>query len=163
MQELHWEGIVCPAHSASNSLVWPVKKPELHELLRIEQGSASLTHVPLPNIATIYLRYFSHVSRNIPGCSGLRKCFCQYIPGSWVAQSCDLLGGITMDLSSVSPRLPAQTVCHGMVAWDMSLFSFPISVKWDHYADDIMLTCEELPVLQDTCRLYWITCKEEVG
>lgn len=31
-----------------------------------------------------------------------------------------------------------------MVAWDLSLFSFPTSVKWVHYTDDIMLTCEDL-------------------
>ena len=33
---------------------------------------------------------------------------------------------------------------------DLSLFSFPTSVKWSHYVDDIMLTREDLPLLQDT-------------
>lgn len=37
-----------------------------------------------------------------------------------------------------------------IVAQDQSLFSFPASVKWAHYIDDIMLICEDLPLLQDT-------------
>lgn len=37
-----------------------------------------------------------------------------------------------------SPRLPAQpTICHGMVAQALSLFSFSTAVKWAHYVDDI--------------------------
>lgn len=42
----------------------------------------------------------------------------------------------------------SPTICHGMVARDLSLFSFLTSVKRAHYIDDIMLTCEDLPLLQ---------------
>lgn len=33
---------------------------------------------------------------------------------------------------------------------DVSKFSFPTPVTWIHYTDDIMLTCEDLPLLQKT-------------
>lgn len=46
--------------------------------------------------------------------------------------------------------LHSPTTCHGMVARDLSLFSFPTSVKQAHYIDNIMLTCEDLPLLQKT-------------
>ena len=46
-------------------------------------------------------------------------------------------------------HLHSPTTCHGMVAQDLSLFSFPTSVKWAHYIDEMMLTCEDLPLLQD--------------
>lgn len=41
-----------------------------------------------------------------------------------------------------SPR-----ICHGMVAQNLSLFSFPISVKWAHYINDITLTYVDLLLL----------------
>ena len=41
-------------------------------------------------------------------------------------------------------------LCYRMAAQDMSLFSFPTTVKWAHYIDDIMLMCEDLPLLQET-------------
>lgn len=97
------------------------------ELLRIEQGSASLMHVSLPNIATIYLRYFTRVSKNVSWCTGLNKCFCQYTSGSWLTQACDLVGGITMGLSNVFPRLPAQP--HNML-WDGCLRYVPVLLPY---------------------------------
>lgn len=33
---------------------------------------------------------------------------------------------------------------------DVSKFSFPTPVTWIHYTDDIMLTCEDLSLLQKT-------------
>ena len=39
-------------------------------------------------------------------------------------------------------------MCRGMVAGDLSLPSFPTVVKWAHYVDAIMLTCEESPLLK---------------
>ena len=41
-----------------------------------------------------------------------------------------------------------------MVALDFSLFSFPTSVKWAYYIDNITLTCEELSLLQDTLQTW---------
>lgn len=54
--------------------------------------------------------------------------------------------------SQVLPQgyLHIPTVCHGMEAQGLSLFSFPTSVKWAYYTDGIMLTCEDLPLLRDT-------------
>lgn len=31
-------------------------------------------------------------------------------------------------------------------SWGLSLFSFPTSVKWANYIDDIMLACKDLPL-----------------
>ena len=52
----------------------------------------------------------------------------------------------------VLPRgvLHSTTICHGIIVQDLSLSSFPTSVKWAHYTDDRMLTCEDLPLQQDT-------------
>ena len=49
----------------------------------------------------------------------------------------------------VLPRgyLHRRTICHGIVARDLSLFSFPSSVKWDHRLDNVMLTHEDVPLL----------------
>ena len=59
-----------------------------------------------------------------------------------------------MDLSSVSEAyLHSPTMPPGMVAWDLSLFSFPTSVKWARYTDDMLFTCEDLPLLQDTLQI----------
>lgn len=33
--------------------------------------------------------------------------------------------------------------------WSLSLYSFPTLGKWAHYIDHIILTCEDLPLLQD--------------
>lgn len=63
------------------------------------------------------------------------------------------MGGATMDFSSASPRLHAQPiVCHLKVT-DLSLFSFPTSVKWAHYINNITLTREDLPLLQGTLQI----------
>lgn len=48
------------------------------------------------------------------------------------------------------PALHSSIVCHGRVTGDVFLFSFPTSIKWAHYIDAIMLTCEDSPLLQDT-------------
>lgn len=42
------------------------------------------------------------------------------------------------------------TIWQGIIAWNLSLFSLPTSIKWAHYIDDMMLTCKDLPLLQDT-------------
>lgn len=42
------------------------------------------------------------------------------------------------------------TICHGVIAEGLALFSFPTSVEWAHYIDDIMITCKDLLLLQDT-------------
>lgn len=52
-------------------------------------------------------------------------------------------------------------MCHEMVAWDLSLFSFPASVKWTHCIDDIILTDEDLSLLQDSAA--WNIFKEKDG
>lgn len=44
--------------------------------------------------------------------------------------------------------LHSPTICHGMVAHDLSLL-FPTPIKWAQYIDNIMLTCEYLLLLQD--------------
>lgn len=49
-----------------------------------------------------------------------------------------------MDLS----YLQSPQICHEMVARDLFLFSFTPG-KWAHYTD-IMLTREDLPLLQDS-------------
>lgn len=41
------------------------------------------------------------------------------------------------------------TLCPVMVARNLSLF-FPTPLKWVHHTDDIMLTCEDLPLLNKT-------------
>lgn len=46
--------------------------------------------------------------------------------------------------------LHSSTVSHEMLAKDLSLFSFPTSLKWVHYIDDTMFSCKDLPLLQDT-------------
>ena len=55
-----------------------------------------------------------------------------------------------MGLASASPRLPAQPL---HISWGGSprLVSFPLPhiSKTGHYMDDIMLTCEDLPLHQD--------------
>lgn len=33
--------------------------------------------------------------------------------------------------------------------WGLSLYSFPTLGKWAYYINDIILTCEDLPLLQD--------------
>lgn len=59
-----------------------------------------------------------------------------------------------MILSSAPPRLlHSTTICHGVVAGDLSLFSFPISVKWIHYTDDVLRTYKDLPLRQDTLQV----------
>lgn len=40
-----------------------------------------------------------------------------------------------------------------MVAQDLSLFSFMTSVKQAHCIEDVMLTCEDLPLLQKALHL----------
>lgn len=58
-----------------------------------------------------------------------------------------------MGILSAFPRLPTQP--HN-ISWDASLrpapFSFPTSLKLIHYNDDIMLTREDLPLLQGTLK-----------
>lgn len=46
--------------------------------------------------------------------------------------------------------LHSCTICHVMVAQNLSLFSFLTSVKWAHFIDDIVLTCEDLCLPQKT-------------
>lgn len=58
---------------------------------------------------------------------------------------------------------PSPTMCHGMVALNLSLFSFPTSVKGAHYVDDIMPTCEDWPLCRKPCRLCWTTYNREDG
>ena len=57
--------------------------------------------------------------------------------------------GIKIDLLNASLRLPTQP--HNMLQ-DASprYVSFSTTVKWAHYVGDIMLMCEELPLLQET-------------
>lgn len=50
--------------------------------------------------------------------------------------------------------LPSLTTCHGTVAKDLSLFSFLTSVEWPLYTDDIMLTCEDVSLLQKTSQAF---------
>lgn len=40
------------------------------------------------------------------------------------------------------------------MAKDLSLFSFPTSVEWPLYTDDIMLTCEDMSLLQKTLQAF---------
>lgn len=54
----------------------------------------------------------------------------------------------------------SPTICHRMVAQDLSLFSFMTSVKQAHCIDDTMLTCEDFPQLQKALQalldhLWW--------
>lgn len=61
-------------------------------------------------------------------------------------------------------------ICHRMELQDLSLLSSPTSVKWVHHIDDIMLTCEDLPLLQDTLqfllehlwRRVWTTNSQKI-
>lgn len=62
---------------------------------------------------------------------------------------CSPLGVYTFQVLLQS-YLHSPTICYGMVAQDLLLFSFLTSVKWGHYIDDIMLICEDLPLLQKT-------------
>lgn len=58
---------------------------------------------------------------------------------------------VTMDLTYASPRLPMWP--HNML-WVGSLRPVPVLLphisKMSHYIDNIMLTCEDLPLLLDT-------------
>lgn len=55
-----------------------------------------------------------------------------------------------------------STVICGMVVRDLPLFS-STSVKWAHYIDDTMLTCEDLPLLQDTADCARTSARERMG
>lgn len=57
--------------------------------------------------------------------------------------------------------LLSPTIRHGMVALNLALFSFLISVKWTHYIDDIMSTCEDLLLLQKTLQALLATYNRE--
>lgn len=50
--------------------------------------------------------------------------------------------------------LHSPIVCYGMAAWDLLLFVFLTSVKWTHYIDNIILTCENLPLWQKTLQAF---------
>ena len=41
-----------------------------------------------------------------------------------------------------------------MIIQDLSLFFFPLLVKWAHYVDDIMLIYEDLPLLQEILQAW---------
>lgn len=59
--------------------------------------------------------------------------------------------------------LPSPTVCLEMVAWALSLFSFPTSVKWVCGVFYIMLICKDLPLLLDTLKTVGTPMIERMG
>lgn len=54
-----------------------------------------------------------------------------------------------MDLPNASSRLSTQPHHMPWNGRDVSKFSFPTPVTWIHYTDDIMLTCEDLPLAEN--------------
>lgn len=91
-------------------------------LLRIEQGSAPI-HVALPNTATILdiLFVFLQIYHTV---AGLCKCLFWYTLYRWVTgYICLHVGGIIMDFSNASAKLPAQ-LHH--TSWDSSPRPIPV-------------------------------------
>lgn len=127
-------------------------------LLRIEQGNAwSITvnphippiHVAVCNIATI-LDTLAWVLGAYYAVMDLANVFFRkHLTTESQDHSSFTWRGQRWIFSRASPRLPAWS--HHM-SWDGSwdLFSFPTSVQWAHYSDDILFTCEDLPLLQNT-------------
>ena len=135
--------------------MWQVKKPDgswqvtmgYWELSKV----VSPIHKTVPQIATI-LDTLATVLGVFHAMQDLANAFFQSPPGHWVTRSiCLHVGGATVGFSGTSPRLPAPlSICHRMGASEHSLFSFPTSLKWAHYIDNmlIILSCKDLPVLQ---------------
>lgn len=95
-----------------------------------------------------HLRCLGHDTRSVLCSAGFsRRFFSVYL---WSPSRKNNLSSCwRKDLSSASPRIPnSLTTCHGMAVHDLAQF-FPAPVKWTQYIDDIMLTCEYLPLLQD--------------
>lgn len=58
----------------------------------------------------------------------------------------------------------SATICHTMVAGDLSLFSFPTSAKWAQYTDNTMLTCKDFTSAAGHLQaLLRNICEEEDG
>ena len=135
--------------------MWQVKKPDGSWRVTMDYWELSKVvspiHATVPQIATI-LDTLATVLGVFHAMQDLANAFFQSLPGHWVTRSiCLHVGGATVGFSGTSPRLPAPlSICHRMGASEHSLFSFPTSLKWAHYIDNmlIILSCKDLPVLQ---------------
>lgn len=121
------------------------------EVLSIEQCSApSLTQPWGCAHYCCHITYLGHGAMSVPHWTGLCQCFFCHILGNWVKNQFAFMWEGQQGAFQVLPQdcLHSPTINYGMVNWDLSLF-FPTTIKWSHYIDDKMLTCEDLPMLQD--------------
>lgn len=118
---------------------------ELNKIVPYQHGSTQHSH---------NLRYVSHGVRNVPCSTGLRKWFFSV---TLVTESQDQFAfmreGQQWTFQVLPPGYLHSPTRHGTVAWDQSLCSFPISVKWPIRA---------LPLCKTLCILCWNTCKRRV-
>lgn len=176
IQELHWVGIIHPAHSAFNISVWPVKKPDDSWQITMdywglnkEVSTQLCSHVQNCH----HLRYFAHDPGSWLCCIELTNFFFFFLSFKYTSEYTwvwPLSHRINMPphekgkkwVFRILPQsyLHRPTICHGMVAQDLFPFSFSTSVKWAQ-GWCIMFTCEDLPPLQNILQTYWTIFEEE--
>lgn len=154
MSTEYWTWVLY-AYYTCNSLVWPVKKPEGSWKTTVDYWELNKM-VPLHPCIYVqhyhHLKYLGHGPKSIPCYTGFNKCF--FLVHTWPLSHRSIflhMRGATKGLPSASLMLPTQPQ---NVPWDVNPRSIPVPPshisKWTHYTDDIMSTCENLPLLQDT-------------